>query len=491
MSVEHVGNQESYQSSGTKASAAEPRASDDAMMQLQSLFASAMSQSLSGGISTGDSLFETIDTIQQTEDERREMQREIQGREDRRLDVSRDVSGTMMRKELDQSEIRAAQIKSEYADNFERRGEMQTEYQQKKQHSQDLLANQTSDASAWADRSSISGQETVLNFSSLTSTTLPNPASNNASASINTSSHAVDLSSQASLVVSQAVGSESLETAGALAVASHPLAFPQNIPQSGLIPNNAATATASVLTVFSLSGKLSAEKDKIEAEKTSGDKKKSQKKRPSSSFGAAVFEAIKAAEHENWTGNYGVRGQTQEPAETNSEAVSKEIDRKAKSKGIELGELFAEQNQHAGEQHSLEIERRSIQKIEDLLSATPIDSVRQTDHQNQSAGLPIPLTEQEQSTNIDPAERIQYLRRIVAACQSAAHRSGQVRIKIDLAELGVLTLRAKSQNNRLSVSFEATSPAAVRFLEKDLPVLKNSLAERNIALGEIEIELVN
>lgn len=501
MSVDNHSNiPNNYTQTGVNGSVSGLHASEEDMRQLQSLFVSAMSQSLSGGGSTNDVLFDMVDHIQETSDERQDMQRQ----QDRRQDIFQDVSALTVRKDLDQSEIRSAQMKSEYADNSDRRAETQNDYQQKKQRTQDSFLNREAFLGELpAECFPISRQENVSNVAGLSSTS---NALLNFSTEIATGIP-VFSSGQPSSVVSQSVATSTFGAMPVNPIASHSIVFPQNITQANTTVSTTPTAV-SVLTIFSLAGRLAVEKDKVDGEKTLDDKRKSRKNRSSSSFGTAVFEAVKAAEQEGIAESFFAKEQTKtldgnviesenDPVFGAAEQISTPLGYRKENRSMssrdhadsmsgydDLREQFAKQDEEK------QTERRLLQKFDEFLSAIPADSLRLAEYQNPASEPIIPLSEQGDGGR-ELSERILYIRRIVAACQSTAHRNGQVRIKIDLAELGVLTLRTKSQNNRLSVSFEATTNAAVRFLNRDLSILKTTLAENDVVLDEVEIRLVN
>ncbi|MDR0870706.1 MAG: flagellar hook-length control protein FliK [Planctomycetaceae bacterium] len=105
---------------------------------------------------------------------------------------------------------------------------------------------------------------------------------------------------------------------------------------------------------------------------------------------------------------------------------------------------------------------------------------------------PVPLKETVNTTAAEPQEqtedRVQFVRRIAAACQSAANQSGTVRMKLDLGILGSITLWTVFKEQKLSVRFETEKEQTRQILSEGIDALRSSLAEQDITLDTVEFK---
>ena len=83
--------------------------------------------------------------------------------------------------------------------------------------------------------------------------------------------------------------------------------------------------------------------------------------------------------------------------------------------------------------------------------------------------------------------QIQYIHRIAAACEAAAHYA-PIRMKINLDHLGTLTLRFSYKADKLALRFETPSKESAHFLRNHLDGLKAILSKRNVKIVDIAIE---
>ena len=88
----------------------------------------------------------------------------------------------------------------------------------------------------------------------------------------------------------------------------------------------------------------------------------------------------------------------------------------------------------------------------------------------------------------DQAERVRFVQRVVAACQSAANRNGTVRIKLHPESLGSLTIRVTAKKGKLSVHFETETDDAKRLLLDGIDDLRASLREMKYELEEWRVD---
>jgi hypothetical protein len=97
------------------------------------------------------------------------------------------------------------------------------------------------------------------------------------------------------------------------------------------------------------------------------------------------------------------------------------------------------------------------------------------------------LSEQIQQS-IDTTDRLRFIRRVAAACQSAAQRNGPVRIKLRPESLGPLTIRVATKKGKLSIHFETETADAKRLLLDNLDDLKARLRRMNVELEDCRVD---
>ena len=88
----------------------------------------------------------------------------------------------------------------------------------------------------------------------------------------------------------------------------------------------------------------------------------------------------------------------------------------------------------------------------------------------------------------DVQDRVNFVRRVAAACQSAANRNGTVRIKLHPESLGPLTVRVSTKRGKFSVHFETETEDAKRLLLDSLDDLRTQLREMHIELEYCQVE---
>ncbi|MDR3232766.1 MAG: flagellar hook-length control protein FliK [Planctomycetaceae bacterium] len=89
----------------------------------------------------------------------------------------------------------------------------------------------------------------------------------------------------------------------------------------------------------------------------------------------------------------------------------------------------------------------------------------------------------------DTPDNNQFLRRITAACEAAVLQNAPIRIKVNLDQLGTLSIQLSRQGSQLSLHFETPSKAAARFVSENLAGLRKILADRNVAVMEVSVKV--
>jgi hypothetical protein len=87
--------------------------------------------------------------------------------------------------------------------------------------------------------------------------------------------------------------------------------------------------------------------------------------------------------------------------------------------------------------------------------------------------------------------RRRLMMRVASACRSIANRDGIFRIKLNLDELGELTIKIKSKKNSYSIQFTTTTQTANENIRKNIDHLKRLLAEDDIKIDNVTTEYVH
>jgi len=114
------------------------------------------------------------------------------------------------------------------------------------------------------------------------------------------------------------------------------------------------------------------------------------------------------------------------------------------------------------------VQARSVQTLEELLN-TPAQNVS--------------VSKKGESNQPNPT---QYLNRIAAACEAAAQYA-PIRIKINLDQLGTLTLRFYHKADKLALRFETPDDESAKFLHEHLGGLKAILSKRNVKIASLDV----
>ena len=121
----------------------------------------------------------------------------------------------------------------------------------------------------------------------------------------------------------------------------------------------------------------------------------------------------------------------------------------------------------------------SVRSLEELLNASPHNVA---EHNVAEQSVAVPKKGESQFPN-----QVQYLNRIAAACEAAAHYA-PIRIKIHLDHLGTLTLRFYHKADRLALRFETPSRQSAQFLRNHFGELADILSRRNVRTMDIEMQ---
>lgn len=485
---------------------------------LKSAFAEAMRVSLTGRLSVGEgspaeTLLRTTDEIQRSAADRRN-----ENKPDQRADVSdRQSRSTAERKTLDREEIRDAELRNEYSDRQQRRESLQIDYRDKAHRTP------SGDSTDIGPVSRDSASDAAAPSSVLTASNgLPNPTAstttfgptNNVSRSSGVPGAALPASSVAPTVSSPQVVATvpwNVGTGGPV------VATPPATAGSGMI-STSMLDPLSALTIFSISGRFGQVKDSEEKNGLS-EKKKAGKNRieASTAFGtegAGIVGANRPGgtdslfeEPVDGTANGPDRPEIAEKerrdvdpfANPDDQADGRSNGRNGGFSGDEPAsganrngfspEKFDEAKRTDITELSDEWRRRIEEAVEEVRRRTVVASNAPSDREVAAPATPNSSDSATPSSFSEQLDRVRLVQRVAAACQSAAQRSGTLRIKVHLDDFGSVTVRVSSESGQLAVCFETTSEAAARFLLEDAAALREALARRNIVLQRLDAEV--
>ncbi|MCE9607546.1 MAG: flagellar hook-length control protein FliK [Planctomycetia bacterium] len=97
----------------------------------------------------------------------------------------------------------------------------------------------------------------------------------------------------------------------------------------------------------------------------------------------------------------------------------------------------------------------------------------------------------EQSGGLSTADRARFVQRVARAVRTTHERGGELQIRLSPPELGQLRLQVQMTDGTLSARIEAETPQAKQLLTENLGVLRDRLAEQNVRVERIDVELMN
>ena len=89
----------------------------------------------------------------------------------------------------------------------------------------------------------------------------------------------------------------------------------------------------------------------------------------------------------------------------------------------------------------------------------------------------------------DQADRVQFVRRVANAFQTAAARGESIRMRLHPAQLGSLQLELSVRGGVLTARIETESSTARNMLLDNLPALRERLAEQDIKVARFDVDL--
>lgn len=96
-----------------------------------------------------------------------------------------------------------------------------------------------------------------------------------------------------------------------------------------------------------------------------------------------------------------------------------------------------------------------------------------------------------QADGLSTADRARLVQRVARAVRTAQDRGGELQIRLSPPELGQLRLQIQMTDGTLSARIEAESPQAKQVITENLGQLRERLAEQNVRVDRIDVELMN
>jgi len=122
--------------------------------------------------------------------------------------------------------------------------------------------------------------------------------------------------------------------------------------------------------------------------------------------------------------------------------------------------------------------------------AAAAELARSTSSNNLGAGR-VAGDDGRQSGGLSAADRARLVQRVARAVRTAQDRGGELQIRLSPPELGQLRLQVQMTDGTLSARIEAETPHAKQVITENLGMLRERLAEQNIRVDRIEVDLMN
>lgn len=480
MSVENTSKYPSgsYSSGNTTGSSGSNAGTETNIDALRSAFAVAMQRSMSGASSTSESLFEMADIVQKSSAQHREESK----RDQRQADPYHALGD---RKSMDQTELRDRQLAGEYNGRIDRHRQQESEYRQGIDQKELIAETTNRNTMPLGETASASLSTGNGPPGSTVSPPVILPSQSNSPPNLSSGETVVSSTLNLSANDASVVPATTSSAINPVVMPMQPipvLAFPGGIPPTLL-------GTASVLTIFTVSGRFGQEKSETEKEKEIASTRKKEKKESSSSVLATEMSGMSG---DTVPGSLGFgslgsgslgsdslervfQGEIRETAAIPSSDAQKR-DEKKKESPAEFVEDKPKKEAPANSEHSIPVPPN--------LSGTETAA-------SHGSGPSIHAASEDvsESNAEEQMDRVRLIQRIAAACQSGAHQNGTIQVKLNLDRFGSLTVRMTKRSDRLDVRFDAETESALRLLRENVDELKTVLAERNVHLDQIEFTI--
>ena len=345
-----------------------------------------------------------------------------QQRREQHQQIDRNDSTNIERKLLEKSEVRSSEMNADYRERTDRNETLRNDYQERVERNE--LRQQAVQPNI--SNSVISPSDAQIPSELVPGRELSSPR-HNIPATADTNSPV--------LATNVPNGTPNIGQTNVLLPGS---TIPVSLPRTSAPP----VVPPQAFTVFTPSGRLGQSQKKTDEDEQedeeSVEETETKKYQP-----FAVFEAIQAEATRQTRHNF-----ARQPKEPGSSQTTEKFDAKTRE---------VEQDQS-----------RSIKTIEELLNTS----------------LPNVVVSKKGESN--QPNQTQYLNRIAAACEVAAHYA-PIRMKLNLDHLGTLTLRFFHTSDKLALRFETPSKESARFLQNNLEDLRTILSKRNVKIASIEI----
>ncbi len=450
-------------SSGTSAGNGGKTVDSAAMNALQAAFAKAVQRSFAGLESNKDGLLGSDkESLRSTDSEQTEQRLGSERNNPRETG-----SDAALRKSLDRTEIRQEGLDGEYRDQTQNRDEARQTHLEKHEtpiRDKNLLLSNVSiglsESFSITEISSPPGTVSAPVLLNATNITSPLPAQSVQNI------HA----GQGGTTQSQAFP----VTPGM--VAQPGMNVQHMTPQASTIPTAGQTNTMAVMTVFSAGGRFENGKGSLKEKEETETKKKDRRTHADFTFGVFAPETP-------------LETAPRSPRSGSDHAAQQETASEVK---ILPTRIFRdEKNDDPAQERRTETEDAAIDKTirEILKNLSPQEARPDPELVSLTPQPPRPATDE--TPTEERRQRIMLVKRIAAACRSAAQQGGNFRIKLHLGErLGSLSLRLKFRDDHVSVRFQATTQHAGRLLSESTEELREELARNDLTLDELDIRVL-
>ena len=382
-----------------------------------------------GGIQT-DTMLEVLRPASQADDAGSEDRN--QQRHEHQQQANRNDFTQLDRKSLDQSELRQNELDTGYQNRRDQHATLRKDYQEKTEQceSQQTAARAETSAPVTPSRNAVQSNE-------------PLPARDHVlpqqqDVPVNTAANIQNLSA----------GSAAPNTGAVNSVTGMPVPMSVNVPATTPVSTTPQAVLPQAFTVFTASRRFgqnqeqSDEKDSEDEKEETVEENSTKKKTPFAALHAIHTEATRPVRQKS----------ARQLQESPVQSIPTRTAEKPRDKPKE-----AEPDQ-----------AHSVKTLDELLN---------TPAQNVSAS---------KKGESNQPNQTQYLHRIAAACEAAAQYA-PIRIKINLDQLGTLTLRFYHKADKLALRFETPSEESAKFLHEHLGGLKAILSKRNVKIASLDV----
>jgi len=387
-----------------------------------------------------------------------------QQRREQQQQADRNDFTNIDRKLLDRSEIRSRDMNTAYQDRIDRNETFRNDYRERIERGE--LQQSTLPASPTPTTPASPATSTATSAATSLGNTRPNesvqnkdhsPPSQHPPASVNTNSPSLSANTHST----PNIGLANVLISGG------------NTPASMPTPTAPQTVPPQAFTIFTPSGRFGQTHRKADKKENATEEpvegKETKKHQPFAEFEAIYAETIHATRQNT----------SQQPKAPITPSELQQPGHQQPDHQQPDHQQIIEKQKHSphAKQHTKQHAKPKEIEPDPFQHSKTLEKFLNTPGQN--------ISVQKKKESSQP-NQTQYLNRIAAACEAAAHYA-PVRIKINLDHLGTLTLRFFHKADKLMLRFETPSKESAKFLREQLDGLRTILSKRNIRIADVEI----